>query len=82
MPLKHAIEPSYFFMALLEPGVKEECRIGNPLTLSQKSSIISVFFAPVESFPENSQPWHGIRRQQEQRLGAQGSHVDDFWPWP
>lgn len=60
LALKYGLEPSCL-MALPKLGMKEECRIVNPLPLSQKGSNTSVCFAPVESCPENSQPWETAR---------------------
>lgn len=56
-------------MALLEPGVEEEYRIGNPLTLSQKGGSISVFCSCTilsREFPALA--WN----QEIARVGAEG----------
>ena len=56
-------------MALLEPGVKEEYRIGNPLTLSKMGSSISVLC----SYRKLSREFPALAWSQETaRVGPEG----------
>lgn len=64
LSLKHGIEPSCLSGPTQARG-NREMQNWKPSGFITKGSNISVYFAPVESCPENSQPWPGVRRQQE-----------------